>query len=65
MSATFLGLAVVAAWAVARLQPDARRQAAPGAPPAVDERAVIGGSAWEGFRAVFRSPYLLGISATC
>jgi AAA family ATP:ADP antiporter len=31
--------------------------------PAVDERAVIGGSAFEGFRAVFRSPYLLGISA--
>jgi ATP:ADP antiporter, AAA family len=28
----------------------------------VDERAVIGGSAWEGFRSVFRSPYLLGIS---
>jgi ATP:ADP antiporter, AAA family len=28
-----------------------------------EDRAVIGGSAWEGFRAVFRSPYLLGISA--
>jgi ATP:ADP antiporter, AAA family len=28
----------------------------------VDERAVIGGSAWEGFRAALRSPYLLGIS---
>jgi AAA family ATP:ADP antiporter len=28
----------------------------------VDERAVIGGSAWRGFRAVFSSPYLLGIS---
>jgi AAA family ATP:ADP antiporter len=28
----------------------------------VDERAVIGGSAWEGLGAVFRSPYLLGIS---
>jgi AAA family ATP:ADP antiporter len=29
----------------------------------VDERAVIGGSAWEGLRAVFRSPYLAGIAA--
>jgi AAA family ATP:ADP antiporter len=29
----------------------------------VDDRAVIGGSAFEGFRAVFRSRYLLGISA--
>ena len=64
VSAALLGLAVVAAWAVARLQPK-RAVAAPDpdAPPAVDERAVIGGSAWEGFRAVFRSPYLLGISA--
>jgi AAA family ATP:ADP antiporter len=35
----------------------------PSAPPAVIERAIIGGSAWQGFRAVFRSPYLLGISA--
>jgi AAA family ATP:ADP antiporter len=57
---------VVAAWAVARLQPEravAATAASPEAPPAVDERAVIGGSAFEGFRAVFRSPYLLGISA--
>ena len=64
VSAALLGLAVVSAWAVARLQPD--RPAATAdreSPPAVDERAVIGGSAWEGFRAVFRSPYLLGISA--
>jgi AAA family ATP:ADP antiporter len=27
------------------------------------ERAIIGGSAWEGFTAVIRSPYLLGIAA--
>ena len=33
------------------------------ATPAVDQGAVIGGSALEGFRAVFRSRYLLGISA--
>ena len=66
VSAGLLGLAVAAAWAVARLQPKrpaAAGAADPDAPPAVDERAVIGGSAWDGFRAVFRSPYLLGISA--
>ena len=64
VAAGSLALAVVAAWVVARLQP-ARPQAVadPEAPPAVDDRAIIGGSAWEGFRAVFRSPYLLGISA--
>jgi ATP:ADP antiporter, AAA family len=62
----FLGLAIGAAWLVARLQPERAQRAAAfdeEAPPVVDERAVIGGSAWEGFRAVFRSPYLLGISA--
>ncbi|HYD53414.1 MAG TPA: MFS transporter, partial [Gemmatimonadaceae bacterium] len=64
VSALLLGFAVAAAWAVARLQP---RRAEGGAADATvsspaDERAVIGGSAWEGFRAVFRSPYLLGIA---
>ncbi len=61
-----LCLAVGAAFLVARLQPERARPEDAGdleEPPAVDERAVIGGSAWEGFRAVFRSPYLLGISA--
>jgi ATP:ADP antiporter, AAA family len=60
-----LTLAVGAAWVVARLQPERAQgaEADPEAPPAVDEHAVIGGSAWEGFRAVARSPYLLGISA--
>ncbi|HEX2218329.1 MAG TPA: MFS transporter, partial [Gemmatimonadales bacterium] len=60
-----LGLAVAAIRAVAHLQPERARPAAsddPEAPPAVDERAVIGGSAWEGLRAVFHSPYLVGIS---
>lgn len=64
VSACFLVLAVIAAWAVARLQPKrADASADPNAAPAVDERAIIGGSAWEGFRSVGRSPYLLGISA--
>jgi ATP:ADP antiporter, AAA family len=65
VSVAFLGLAVGAAWLVASLQPERARPAVeddPEAPPAVDERAVIGGSAWEGFRAALRSPYLLGIS---
>ncbi|MEW5916377.1 MAG: MFS transporter [Gemmatimonadota bacterium] len=63
VAAASLGLAVVAAWAVTRLQsrnPEATTD--PNAPRSVDDRAVIGGSAWQGFRAVFGSPYLLGIA---
>ncbi|HEX8672116.1 MAG TPA: MFS transporter [Longimicrobium sp.] len=66
VAAGSLGLAALSVRAVARLQPERARPAAPDdpeAPPAVDERAVIGGSAWEGLRAVFRSPYLAGIAA--
>ena len=64
VAAASLGLAVVAAWTVARIQPARAEQAADEeAAPVVDERAIIGGSAWDGFRSVFRSPYLLGISA--
>jgi AAA family ATP:ADP antiporter len=62
----FLALAVGAASAVARLQPEREPrggEADPEAPPAVSEQAIIGGSAWEGFRAVFRSRYLLGVAA--
>jgi AAA family ATP:ADP antiporter len=63
VSATLLGLAVASAWAVVRLQPrHAANGVDAGAAPVVDERTVIGGSAWEGFQAVFRSPYLLGIA---
>jgi ATP:ADP antiporter, AAA family len=57
----FLGLAVLAAWWVATLQPERATTTDPAAPPAVDENAIIGGSAWEGFRAVFKSRYLLAI----
>ena len=67
VAAGFLVLAVGFAAMVARLQP------APVAPhfgsagsvttsPDAGAGAAIGGSAWEGFRAVFRSRYLLGIS---
>jgi AAA family ATP:ADP antiporter len=58
VSAVFLGLAVAAAWLVARLQPEVAK----GSSSAVD-RSVIGGNAWAGISAVFRSPYLLGISS--
>jgi len=64
VAATSLGIAVVAAWTVTRLQPRSQDAAAgSGAPREVDDWAIIGGSAWEGFRATLRSPYLLGISA--
>ncbi|HSM03483.1 MAG TPA: MFS transporter [Longimicrobiales bacterium] len=61
----FLGLGVVAAAVVARLQPESGRAVAPGAPkakPAPSDEKVIGGSALEGFTDVLRSPYLLGIA---
>ena len=57
----FLVLAVLAAWWIATLQPERATTTDPTAPPAVDEDAIIGGSAWEGFRAVFQSRYLLAI----
>jgi ATP:ADP antiporter, AAA family len=66
VSVTFLMLALAAAWLVTWLQPEraaATAQGDPEAPPVVDPRGVIGGSAWEGFRAVFRSRYLMGIMA--
>ena len=65
VAAGSLGLAVLSVRAVAQLQPEHARPAAlddPEASPAVDERAVIGGSAWDGLRAVFRSPYLAGVA---
>jgi ATP:ADP antiporter, AAA family len=66
VSVAFLLLAIGAAWLVTWLQPERPAMAVAGdpeAPPAVDPRAVIGGSAWEGFRAAFRSRYLMGIMA--
>lgn len=61
VSAAMLGLAAASAWAVMRLQPPYAVDA--GQALVVDERAIIGGSAWEGLQALFRSPYLLGIAA--
>jgi AAA family ATP:ADP antiporter len=58
VSAVFLAFAVVAARLVAWLQPEVAK----GSSASVD-RSVIGGGAWAGISAVFRSPYLLGISS--
>jgi AAA family ATP:ADP antiporter len=56
---------MVAAWWLTRLGPDrpepTRSDRAEA--PASTERVVIGGSAWHGFQAVFRSPYVLAIGA--
>ena len=49
-----MALAMISVWFVAHLQPHRARP--------TDEHAVIGGSAWEGFGAVFRSAYLRGIA---
>ena len=64
VAAVFLVLAIGAAWAVARLQPElARAAGSPGSGAgAAIEHAIIGGNAWSGIGAVFKSPYLLGIS---
>jgi AAA family ATP:ADP antiporter len=59
VSASILCLAVVAAWLVTRLQPETKTGAQAG--PSLD-RAVIGGSAWQGIRRVLESRYLSGIS---
>lgn len=69
ISVAFLILAVGAAVAVARFQPGGAvggsLAEAPGDAdvPHVGREVVIGGSAWNGFRSLSRSPYLLGICA--
>ena len=62
VAAAFLVLAVVAARWLARLQSEPVVIGLESA-QARSEQSVIGGSMWEGFLAVFRSPYLFGISA--
>ena len=73
VSAGFLLLALWAAWGAARSQAAVREDPAEDAAnpesgaqarePAPEDQAIIGGSAWQGFKEVFRSPYLLGIAA--
>ena len=57
ISAAFLVLAAGAAWWLTRIEPQRGDAGAP------IESVVIGCSAWEGFRSVFQSPYLLAICA--
>lgn len=70
VAAAFLGLGIVSAWLLVLIQPDRERQ--PATATATDamvpaqhqpqEYERIGGSAWAGIRAVFSSPYLMGIA---
>jgi AAA family ATP:ADP antiporter len=59
----FLLLAMGAAGWLARLRTDRLEPTRNDRNEAPAEHVVIGGSAWEGFQAVFRSPYLLAIGA--
>ena len=59
VAAGFLVLALAAAWWFTSIQTRNSQIHA----PASAEHVVIGGSAWEGFPAVVRSPYLLAICA--
>ncbi|MDX3925813.1 MAG: MFS transporter [Shinella sp.] len=55
----FLLLAVATAWLLVRVAPDQAHAEMTGL---ASEAEHIGGSAWAGLRAVFRSPYLMGIA---
>jgi len=63
VAAGFLVLSVAAAWGVALIQPDRSLLGDGKDSLPAEDRAVIGGNAWQGIAAVFRSKYLLGISA--
>jgi AAA family ATP:ADP antiporter len=56
IAAGFLVLALGAAWWLTRISTSVQQDG-----NFLEEQAVIGGSAWEGFRSVFHSPYLLAI----
>lgn len=60
VSIGFLLLALCAAWAVSHFRPEQVEGSA--SLPAKDERELVGGSAWEGLHAFFRSRYLFGIA---
>jgi len=61
ISASFLCIAVGAAWLLTRLQREVKADAAQASAASID-RAVIGGSAWQGIGRVVQSRYLSGIS---
>ncbi|WP_052365300.1 NTP/NDP exchange transporter [Halotalea alkalilenta] len=59
----FLLLALAMAWLLVHVAPDrAGTDASAATAGPADESERIGGSAWAGLRAVFRSPYLTGIA---
>jgi len=58
IAAGFLVLALGAAWWLTRISASVQQDG-----DFLGERSVIGGSAWQGFQSVFRSPYLLAICA--
>ncbi|CAN5737173.1 MFS transporter [soil metagenome] len=61
----FLVAATAAAWGITRTTPEQQPAGGPGAPNAIPlpgQRNIIGGSALEGLKAVFRSRYLFGIA---
>lgn len=60
IAAGFLMCAVVSAWWLTHLKNETVDL---NGPDLDAEQAIIGGSAWAGFSAVIRSPYLMGISA--
>lgn len=64
VAAGFLLLAVALAWALVHVRPDRRAATVDASPPisVAQEEQRIGGSAWAGLRAVFSSPYLMGIA---
>jgi ATP:ADP antiporter, AAA family len=62
VAVAFLMLAIVVAWAVARSQARVDGLAGAALATPTEEPAIIGGSAWEGLRAVLRSRYLLGMA---
>ncbi|MBL8880107.1 MAG: MFS transporter [Phycisphaerales bacterium] len=63
IAAGFLLLSVLAAWGLVWLESDHDRTEPIGGREGASPRDILGGSAWHGVTAVFRSPYLLGISA--
>jgi AAA family ATP:ADP antiporter len=68
IAAGFLLCAIASAWWLTHLKIPVEKnglsdEAAAQAAGMDNEHAIIGGSAWEGFTAVIRSPYLLGIAA--
>ena len=62
IAAGFLLLAVCLAWLLVRMRGDAADTAAAPATREAADEVRIGGSPWAGFRAVFSSPYLMGIA---